>query len=58
LGRFFGNELLLGPGLGLGFGTHDSTTPLLSVLIILVIEVSLKQEAKTRNQVNPVNIID
>lgn len=48
LGSFFGKDLVFGLALGLGFGTHDSTTPLLPVLIVLVIEVSLKTQKESR----------
>jgi len=43
----FSQELFLGPSLGLGFGTHDPTTPLLSVFK-LVIEVGLKRKQDTQ----------
>jgi len=47
LSSFLGNKLFLCPGFGLGFGSHDSTTPLLSVFVIFVIEVSLRGMSNT-----------
>lgn len=44
LGSFLGKHPFFGLGFGLGFRTHDSTTPLFPVLVKLVIEVSLREQ--------------
>jgi hypothetical protein len=46
LSSFLGNESFLGLGFGLRFGTHNTTTPLLPVFIVLVVEVGLNNSKK------------
>jgi hypothetical protein len=44
LGSLLGYDSLLSFGLSQRFGTHDATTPFLSVLVKFVVEVSLQLE--------------
>ena len=60
LSSFLGNESFLGLGFGLRFGTHNTTTPLLPVFIVLVVEVGLNdsKKGKIRFLVKFINLLE